>query len=72
VNNYIVTDTREVSTLTQAGTEKKYYRVWIETLNGATGSIDISVGDWTEDKVPAILEEKAAELDLAFDLTKSV
>lgn len=72
MNNYIVTDTREVSTLTQAGTEKKYYRVWIETLNGATGSIDISVGDWTEDKVPAILEEKAAELDLAFDLTKSV
>lgn len=71
MNDYTVTDTREVSTLTQAGTERKYYRVWITTSNGASGSIDISAGDWTKDKVPAILEEKAEELDLAFDSTKS-
>lgn len=66
--NYRVTDTREIPTLTQAGTERKVYRVWIETLRGATGSIDIQAADWTPDKVPGLLQEKADSLDLAFSL----
>jgi len=66
---YKVSDTREVSTLTQTGTERKFYRVWLITDNGATGSVDIPEKEWTPEAVPGILEEKAAKLDLAFSLT---
>lgn len=66
---YKVTDTREVSTLTPAGTERKVNRVWLVTENGATGSIDVPVDKWNTDDLPGILEAKAAELDLAFSLT---
>lgn len=65
---YKVNDTREVSTLTPAGTERKMYRVWLSTDNGATGSVDVPADKWNADDLPAILEAKAAALDLAFNL----
>lgn len=66
--SYRVTDTRELSTLTSGGTERKVYRVWIETENGATGSVDVPASKWVPDQVKEILEAKAASLDLAFSL----
>jgi len=68
VAKYTVTDTREVSTLTPVGTERKYYRVWITTENGAMGSVDVPLPDWDAEKLPGILEEKARLLDLAFSV----
>ncbi len=65
---YSVTDTREVSTLTPAGTEKKAFRVWLTTGNGATGSVDVPADKWNAADLPGILEAKAAALDLAFSL----
>lgn len=65
---YKVTDTREVSTITPAGTQRKVYRVWLRTERGATGSVEVETADWTAEKLPSILEAKAAELDLAFAL----
>jgi len=70
VAKYVVSDTREVSTLTPVGTERKFYRVWITTENGATGSIDVPLSDWNAEALPGILEDKAAELDLAYRLTQ--
>lgn len=66
--SYTVTDTREVSMLTQAGSERKVYRVWLLTGEGATGSVDIPEKDWNAERVPEILGEKADSLDLAFAL----
>jgi len=65
---YTVTDTREVSTLTQAGTERKSYRVWLQTEHGSSGSVDIPVDKWTPESVKEILQAKATDLDLAFAL----
>lgn len=66
---YTVVDTREVSTLTPMGTERKYYRVWIRTEHGASGSVDVPPDQWNAETLPGILEEKSAALDLAFSLT---
>ena len=66
---YTVTDTRELNKLTQAGTERKFYRVWLTTANGASGSVDILEKDWTAEQIPDILQVKADSLDLAFTLT---
>jgi len=51
------------------GTERKYYRVWIRTEHGASGSVDVGATQWNAETLPGILEEKAAALDLAFSLT---
>lgn len=66
---YKVTDSKELAGMTQAGGEHKYYRVWLLTDRGATGHIDVELADWTEEKLPTILQEKAKELDLAFNLS---
>lgn len=66
---YKVTDTREVTRMTQAGTQVQIYRVWLVTSRGATGTLDVSADKWNADDLPQILEDKAHELDLAFDLT---
>lgn len=66
---YKVTDSRELAGMTQAGGEHKYYRVWLQTDKGATGHIDIELADWTEEKLPGILQAKTKELDLAFALS---
>lgn len=68
MSNYTVTDTREVATLTQAGTERKSYRVWLQTENGSSGSVDIPAAKWTPESVKEILQAKATDLDLAFSL----
>lgn len=65
---YKVTDSRELSGMTQAGGEHKYYRVWIITGKGSTGHVDVELEDWSKEKLHAILEEKAKVLDLAFTL----
>jgi len=64
-----VTDTKEVSRMSPAGTTMKLYRVWLVTDRGATGTVDVEETQWNKDDLPAILADKAAELDLAFDLT---
>ncbi len=66
---YTVVDTREVSTLTPMGSERKFYRVWIRTPHGASGSVDVPIDQWNAETLPGILEQKAAELELAFNLT---
>lgn len=63
---YTVVDTREISSLTPTGTERKMYRVWITTENGARGTVDVRPADWNADALTAILQEKAAQLDLAY------
>ena len=65
---YKVTDSRELSGMTQAGGEHKYYRVWLQTDKGSTGHVDVEVSDWNKEKLASILEEKAKVLDLAFTL----
>jgi len=42
------------------------YRVWLVTENGARGTVDVRPADWTADTLTAILQEKAAQLDLAY------
>jgi len=66
--SYKVTDTREVTTMTQAGTQVRVYRVWLVTERGATGTLDVPASKWNVDDLPGLLDAKAAELDLAFDL----
>jgi len=67
--DYKVTDTREISTLTPAGTERKVTRVWLVTDNGATGTVDVPSDKWNAQDLPVILTAKAEQLDLAFTLT---
>lgn len=61
-----VTDTRQIDTLTPAGTTTTIYRVWLVTDRGATGSLDVSMADWKTETLAPILAKKAQELDLAF------
>lgn len=61
-----VTDTREVKSMTQAGSSHVVYRVWLVTDKGATGSIDVPADKWEAGQLRAILDEKAESLDLAF------
>lgn len=64
-----VTDTQEISRMTQAGTEVKSNRVWLITDRGATGYVDVPLDKWNKDDLPEILAAKAADLDLAFSVT---
>jgi len=63
---YKVTDTREMSRMTPAGSNVQTYRVWLVTDNGSSGTVDVPLDKWNKDDLPGILEAKAAELDLAF------
>lgn len=63
---YKVTDTREMSRMTQAGSTVQTYRVWLVTDNGSSGHIDVPKDKWNAEDLPAILSSKAHELDLAF------
>jgi len=65
---YEVTDTREISEMTPGGARRTLYRVWLRTLKGATGTVDVPVEDWTSEKLPTILEAKAETLDLAYSV----
>jgi len=65
---YTVLDTREITSMTPAGSVRKAYRVWIQTANGATGTVDVAAGDWKADRLTVLLSSKADELDLPFSL----
>ena len=68
MSGYKVTDSREISGMTQAGGEHNFTRVWIQTDNGSTGHVDVEPADWNSDALKKILTEKAESLDLAFGL----
>lgn len=63
---YMVQDTREIVEMTPGGGTRRLYRVWLQTENGATGSVDVPSAQWNSEDLPQILEDKATELDLAF------
>lgn len=65
---YTVQDTREITTMTPGGGTRRLYRVWLVTDLGATGSIDVPADKWNAEDLKGILEEKADELDLAFNV----
>ena len=66
MKEFKVTDTREMSQMTPAGSVVKVYRVWLVTANGSTGTVDVPVDKWNSEDLTEILKEKAADLDLAF------
>lgn len=68
--NYKVTDTREMSTMTPAGSVQRIYRVWLVTGNGSSGTVDVPPDKWNSEDLTEILEAKAAELDLAFAIAE--
>lgn len=68
--SYRVTDTKETTTMTQAGSTVAMYRVWLVTDRGATGQVDVPKASWSKEKLGPILDAKAEELDLAFVLTE--
>ena len=63
---YKVTDTREISRMTEAGSVHQMYRVWLVTDNGSSGTVDVPQDKWNSKDLREILEAKAVELDLAF------
>jgi len=67
---YKVTDTREMSRMTQAGSTVQTYRVWLVTDKGSSGTVDVPLDKWNKEDLPGILEAKAAALDLAFDIAE--
>jgi len=67
---YKITDTREMSRMTPAGSVAQTYRVWLVTDRGSTGTVDVTKDKWNKENLPGILEAKAAELDLAFALAE--
>lgn len=66
MRGYKVTDTRQMSKMSQAGTVVETYRVWLVTKNGSSGTVDVPLDKWNSEDLTAILEAKAADLDLAF------
>jgi len=68
--SFTVTDTRQIERMTPGGGAKVVYKVHLTTGNGATGSVEVSSGDWTPEKLRGILETEADRLDLAFDLSE--
>jgi len=57
--------------MTQGGSEKIVFRVWLATDNGASGTVDVPKDKWNKDELPTILEAKADELDLAFSVANA-
>jgi len=66
--SYKVTDTREISTMTPGGTRQTLYRVWLVTERGASGTVDVPAAKWEAGKLREVLDQKAAELNLAFEV----
>lgn len=67
---YKVTDTREMSKMSQAGSVVQTYRVWLVTDKGSSGTVDVPLDKWNSEDLTAILKAKAAELDLAFTIAE--
>ena len=68
--SFKVTDTREISRMTEAGSVHQMYRVWLVTGNGSSGTVDVPQDKWNPQALTEILEAKATELDLAFAVTE--
>jgi len=68
--SFKVTDTREISRMTEAGSVHQMYRVWLVTSNGSSGTVDVPQDKWNSEDLTEILDAKAAELDLAFAVTR--
>ena len=66
---YKVLETRQIQTLSPTGATQQVYRVWIQTARGSSGNIDVAQADWTAERLKAILDQFATDLDLAFTLT---
>ena len=67
---YKVLETRQIQTLSPTGATQQVYRVWIQTERGSSGNIDVAQADWTAERLKAILDQFATDLDLAFTLTE--
>jgi len=68
--SYQVTDTREIVSMSPAGSQLATYRVWLVTDRGATGTVDVPREKWNAADLRAVLDEKAQQLDLAFSLAE--
>ena len=69
--SYKVSDTREISTMTPGGTRRVLYRVWLVTERGASGTVDVPAADWEAGRLREVLNAKAQELDLAFEIASA-
>lgn len=67
---YKVTDTREMSRMTEAGSVVQTYRVWLVTDKGSSGTVDVPKDKWYKEYLGDILDARAEELDLAFAVTE--
>jgi hypothetical protein len=65
---YEVVDTREHTAMTPTGGTRIEYEVWIVTDKGVQGSARIAPSDWNREAIAEILDKKADELNLAFEL----
>ena len=65
---YTVTGTTQREKLGQDNRIQQVYIVYLETDLGVTGDVEVAKADWTEEKLPGILEKAANDLDLAFRL----
>ena len=72
MRTYTVTDTRQMSKMSQAGSVVETYRVWLVTKNGSSGTVDVPLDKWNSEDLTKILEAKAVELDLAFAIAAPV
>ena len=50
-----VTDTQRITTMTPAGNQAQYYRVWLTTDRGASGQVDVPVDLWNDADLPPFL-----------------
>ena len=63
-----VTASQKQSRLGPTGQAIEVYMVWVETANGATGSIEVPASKWNKADLEAILQAERDRLDLAFNL----
>lgn len=66
-DGYTVTDVNQRERFTPGGSKVSYFDIHITTARGASGMVRINAVDYVREKVKPLLDEKAAELDMAFD-----
>ena len=64
-----ITEVKEFTEITPAGSTKRFYRVWFVTERGSTGSVDIPEADWRPDRAKEIVRERAERLDMLYELS---
>lgn len=65
---YKVVGVREVKRLIGAGKISKFYEITIETDRGAVGTVEVPERDYSKSKVKELLQLKASELNMPFEL----